>query len=160
MRGTQISLLVAFTVGIVSTIIGTIVGALAGYFRGFAEAFLMRMTDLVIIIPLLALAAVLARAASDKGVFFLALMLAIVTWTGLARLVRGEVLSFVNVSLSHRLVQLGPARGASFLSTSCPTQSVSSSCQPRCPLRQRFCLKPPCPTWVLGFSHLMYHWVC
>lgn len=93
MRGTQISLLVAFTVGIVSTIIGTIVGALAGYFRGFAEAFLMRMTDLVIIIPLLALAAVLARAASDKGVFFLALMLAIVTWTGLARLVRGEVLS-------------------------------------------------------------------
>lgn len=93
MRGTQISLLVAFTVGIVSTIIGTIVGALAGYFRGFAEAFLMRMTDLVIIIPLLALAAVLARTASDKGVFFLALMLAIVTWTGLARLVRGEVLS-------------------------------------------------------------------
>ena len=93
MRGTQISLMIAFTVGIGSTLIGTIVGGLAGYFRGWVESILMRLTDLVIVIPLLVLAAVLGQIASSKGVWLLALVLAAVTWTGLARLVRGEVLS-------------------------------------------------------------------
>lgn len=93
MRGTQISLMVAFTVGLGSTLIGTVIGAAAGYFRGWIETILMRLTDLVIVIPLLVLAAVLGQIASDWGVYGLALMLCLVTWTGLARLVRGEVLS-------------------------------------------------------------------
>lgn len=93
MRGTQVSLIIAFTVGIVSTIIGTVVGAIAGYYRGWAEAFLMRITDLFIIIPLLVLAAVLGAIAGGGGPLVLALVLSLVTWTSLARLVRGEVLS-------------------------------------------------------------------
>ncbi|GMA30570.1 ABC transporter permease [Litorihabitans aurantiacus] len=93
MRGTQISLIIAFAVGIGSTIIGTVIGALAGYFRGWVESILMRLTDLLIIIPLLVLAAVIARRASDAGIWGLVVVLAIVTWTSLARLVRGEVLS-------------------------------------------------------------------
>jgi peptide/nickel transport system permease protein len=56
---------------------------------------LMRMTDLFIVIPLLVLAAVLGQIASRTGntTVVLALVLGLVTWTGLARLVRGEVLS-------------------------------------------------------------------
>lgn len=92
MRGTQQSLFIAFTVGIIATIIGTTVGAIAGYYRGFVEAFLMRTTDLFIIIPTLVLAAVLGRM-SQGNIVMLALVLAVVSWTGLARLVRGEVLS-------------------------------------------------------------------
>ncbi|WP_029068604.1 ABC transporter permease [Jonesia quinghaiensis] len=112
MRGTQISLLVAVTVGVLSTIIGTIIGAVAGYMRGWIESILMRLTDLVIVIPLLALAAVIAKAASDQGVFVLALVLAIVTWTGLARLVRGEVLSLREREFvaAARAVGTSPAR--------------------------------------------------
>ena len=53
----------------------------------------MRFTDLVIVIPLLVLAAVLGKMASNWGVAGLAVMLSLVVWTGLARLVRGEVLS-------------------------------------------------------------------
>src|SRR5699024_580104 len=93
MRGTQISLMIAFVVGIGSTLIGTVIGGVAGYFRGWVESLLMRLTDLVIVIPLLVLAAVLGKIASKWGVIGLAVVLAIVTWTGLARLVRGEVLS-------------------------------------------------------------------
>ncbi|MDN4480018.1 ABC transporter permease [Demequina sp. EGI L300058] len=93
MRGTQISLTIAFTVGFFSTIIGTIIGAIAGYYRGWAESLLMRATDLFIIIPLLVLAAVLGRIAGDQGIIVLSLTLGAVTWTSLARLVRGEVLS-------------------------------------------------------------------
>ena len=93
MRGTQISLIIAFVVGIVSTFVGTLIGALAGYYRGWIESVLMRLTDLFIVIPLLVLAAVLGNIAGKGGVFLLALVLGLVTWTGLARLVRGEVLS-------------------------------------------------------------------
>ncbi len=94
MLGTQNSLAIAFTVGLAATLIGTFIGATAGYFRGLSEAFLMRVTDLFIIIPTLVLAAVLGRMAGNVGgIFALAGMLALVSWTGLARLVRGEVLS-------------------------------------------------------------------
>src|SRR5690606_17517108 len=67
--------------------------ALAGFYRGWIEAILMRITDVFIIIPLLAVAAVLGRMAGDSGIWGLALVLGLVTWTSLARLVRGEVLS-------------------------------------------------------------------
>ncbi len=93
MRGTQISLFIAFAVGLLGTVIGTVIGAAAGYLRGLVEAFLMRTTDLFIIIPLLVLAAVLGQMASGAGVLGLALVLGLVVWTGLARLVRAEVLS-------------------------------------------------------------------
>lgn len=95
MRGTQQSIIIAVIVGFVATVIGAIVGAVAGYYRGWVDAVLMRLTDLFIVIPLLVLAAVLGQIASRSGntTVALALVLGLVTWTGLARLVRGEVLS-------------------------------------------------------------------
>jgi peptide/nickel transport system permease protein len=93
MLGTQKSIIIAFGVGLLSTVIGTVIGAVAGFYRGVVESLLMRLTDLLIVIPLLVLAAVLGKIASPWGIWGLTLMLGIVTWTGLARLVRGEVLS-------------------------------------------------------------------
>ncbi|GAA5227231.1 ABC transporter permease [Paeniglutamicibacter antarcticus] len=95
MRGTQKSIIIAVVVGGLSTFIGAIVGALAGYFRGWVDEVLMRLTDLFIVIPLLVLAAVLGQLAGSisSSIFALALVLGLLTWTGLARLVRGEILS-------------------------------------------------------------------
>ena len=92
MRGTQQSLMIVFVVGIVSTFIGIVVGATSGFFRGAIDAVLMRITDVVIIIPLLVLTAVLGRTYSNSGSFVLAIVLGLASWTGLARLVRGDVL--------------------------------------------------------------------
>lgn len=99
MRGTQMSLIVMLMVGIFTGIIGVVVGAVAGYFRGWVEAVLMRITDVIIIIPLLILAAVLGKMASSYvqpgigRVIALGIMLGLVSWTALARLVRAEILS-------------------------------------------------------------------
>lgn len=93
MRGTQISLMVAFVVGVLAAFIGIVVGALSGYFRGWVETVLMRLTDVVIILPLLAIAAVLGRQAGNYGAFWLAVVIALFTWTSPARLVRGEFLA-------------------------------------------------------------------
>ncbi|MGV9775118.1 ABC transporter permease [Streptosporangium sp. NPDC003464] len=93
MRGAQQSIIIAFIVGIVATLSGTVVGALAGYFRGRIEAVLMRLTDVMITIPVLVIAAVVGRMMGDSGAVVLGLFLGLVTWPTLGRLVRGEFLS-------------------------------------------------------------------
>ncbi|HEY9409706.1 MAG TPA: ABC transporter permease [Jiangellaceae bacterium] len=93
MRGAQQSIIIAFVVGFVGTVIGTMIGAIAGYFRGRAESVLMRLTDVMITIPLLAVAAVLGRRFGGSGIVVLGVVIGLVTWTGLARLVRGEFLA-------------------------------------------------------------------
>ncbi|MGV1003542.1 MAG: dipeptide ABC transporter ATP-binding protein [Candidatus Nanopelagicales bacterium] len=94
MLGTQTSLIVMVIVGLVSGFLGVVIGALAGYFGGRLDRFLMSLTDLVITIPVIVLGAVLgALAAGHGGAWLLAVFLGIASWTTLARLVRGEILS-------------------------------------------------------------------
>lgn len=94
MRGTQLSLFIMVIVGLVAGFVGVVIGAAAGYFRGWTEAVLMRFTDMIIIIPPLIAAAVIAKNAGRiGGVAFLAVFLGLVSWTGMARLVRGDFLT-------------------------------------------------------------------
>jgi peptide/nickel transport system permease protein len=92
MRGSQQSLMIVFVVGIVTTVIGVVIGAVAGYFRGWVDSVLMRLTDVVLIIPLIVLTATLAHTYNTHGSFILAIVLALASWPQLARLVRADVL--------------------------------------------------------------------
>ena len=108
MRGAQQSLQIALLVGLVSTLVGTVVGSVAGYFGGLTENVLMRVVDVIITIPLLLLAAVVARS-TDGNALTLGLLLGVIAWTSLARLVRGEVLSIKE----REFVEAARAMGAS-----------------------------------------------
>ena len=92
MRGTQISLAVTAMVGLISAFIGVVIGAFSGYFRGAVETVLMRFTDMIIIVPVLLVGAVIAYNAGG-GVLVLGVLLGLTTWTGMARLVRGDFLT-------------------------------------------------------------------
>jgi peptide/nickel transport system permease protein len=95
MRGMQVSAIIAFLVGIVGTILGTIIGAITGYFRGWIDSILMRITDIFFVVPLLLIAAIVGKIAGGavNSPWFLGVLLGLVTWPGLARLVRSQVLS-------------------------------------------------------------------
>jgi len=93
MRGTQQSIVIMVVVGLIATTIGTVIGAVSGYYRGWVDSILMRFTDVIITIPLIVIGAVLGLAFGNLGAFVLAIIIGLFTWTGLARLVRGEVLS-------------------------------------------------------------------
>ena len=93
MRGTQQSIVIMVVVGLIATAIGTVIGAIAGYYRGWVDSVLMRFTDIIITIPLIVIGAVLGLAFGRLGAFVLAIIIGLFTWTGLARLVRAEVLS-------------------------------------------------------------------
>ncbi|HLX21219.1 MAG TPA: ABC transporter permease [Gaiellaceae bacterium] len=90
---TQTSLKTAFIVTVLATVVGSVVGAVAGYYGGLADAALMRFTDLVLTVPLLAILLVLANTLSNGNYFWIAIVIGGVLWTYLARLVRGTFLS-------------------------------------------------------------------
>jgi peptide/nickel transport system permease protein len=85
----------ALLVAAIATTIGTIVGALAGYYGKWIDSLLMRFTDLVLMFPLIAILLVLANKLSKfaSSWFWIAMLLAALLWTYLARLVRGAFLS-------------------------------------------------------------------
>jgi peptide/nickel transport system permease protein len=95
MAGTLTSLEVALLVAAISTVIGTVIGALAGYYGGIIDQALMRLTDLVLVVPLIAILLVLSSKFTQQAdsQLFVGLLLALLFWTYLARLIRGTFLS-------------------------------------------------------------------
>jgi peptide/nickel transport system permease protein len=91
--GAQISLRLAAIVAVLSTLIGVTVGALAGFYRGWIDSLLMRITDLVLVIPLLAVLLVASALFGGGDPVRIAILLALFLWTSLARIVRGVFLS-------------------------------------------------------------------
>ena len=89
---TRISLLVGILATAISTVIGVVLGLIAGYFGGVADMILMRFTDMVISFPYILLVLV-AAAIFKPGLWSIILILGFVDWPGVARLVRGNVLS-------------------------------------------------------------------
>lgn len=93
MRGLLISTVVMFVLGLFASFLGVVVGAVAGYYRGWIDAVLMRLTDVVIVIPIIVIGAIVGAAAGSAGPPLFAITIAFFAWTGVARLVRGEFLS-------------------------------------------------------------------
>ena len=91
--GIRTSLWVALVVSGLSTLIGTLVGAVAGYYRGWVDNLLMRLTDLVLTLPGLAVLLTAAAFLGNGRPLRVAIILALLFWTGLARIVRGSFLS-------------------------------------------------------------------
>jgi peptide/nickel transport system permease protein len=92
-RGAQQSITVMFIIGAVAAFLGTVMGAISGFFGKWIDQLIMRFVDLIITIPTLIIGAVIGIQIGNLGVFFLALFLGLVSWTGLSRLVRGEFLT-------------------------------------------------------------------
>lgn len=95
MAATATSIKTAMVVAGISTVLGALVGALAGYYGKWSDAALMRFTDLLLIVPALVILLVVANAVSKSAGnwLWIALILAGLFWTVLARLVRGTFLS-------------------------------------------------------------------
>jgi peptide/nickel transport system permease protein len=89
---TRVSLLVGVAAAAISTGIGVVLGLLSGYFGGVIDMIVMRVTDMVMSFPYILLVLV-AAAVFRPGLVTIILILAFVDWPGVARLVRGNVLS-------------------------------------------------------------------
>ena len=126
LHGTRISLTVGAVAMLTALVIGVLVGLYAGYYGGWVDAILMRLTDVMLALPALLLAIALAGLMDGKvllgwpveirlerGLLSVCLVIGVVSWTGIARVVRAQVLtlkerSFVEaaraVGCSHRRI--------------------------------------------------------
>lgn len=99
MNGGKMTMTIGAVAVIVSTIIGVIVGCVSGYFGGIVDIILMRVTEIFSSIPFLPFALVLSAVlqssnlTEDTRIFIIMVILGLLSWTGLAKLVRGQVLA-------------------------------------------------------------------
>ena len=122
--GGRVSLLVGISGAVLSAILGAVIGVLAGYLGGRLDAFLMRLTDGVISLPLLPLLIVLAAVDPRKlgvpseiaqsetfSLYRIVVIVALTGWTTVARLVRAETLSLKARDFTRAAVALGARPG-------------------------------------------------
>jgi peptide/nickel transport system permease protein len=95
LRGTQRSVEIALFVALSATALGAIWGSIAGFYRGHADGIMMRIVDVLLALPILAVSALLGDQVGPKasGWFFIAIIISALTWPYVSRIVRGVVLS-------------------------------------------------------------------
>lgn len=100
MYGGRISLLIGFVVVIIELVIGVIIGGISGYFGGWVDTVLMRVVDIMYCIPGIPLYMILGsimdyyQVTPEFRIFALCVVLGLLDWVGIARIVRGQILSF------------------------------------------------------------------
>ena len=98
MYGGRVSLTLGFIVVILETIIGIIMGGISGYFGGKVDQFIMRIVDILNCIPtlpILLIASVVIdswNVESSARIYYLMLIMTVFGWSGIARMVRGQIL--------------------------------------------------------------------
>lgn len=118
--GGQVSLTVAVLAALAAAVIGTSIGMLAGYLGGKWDALLMRFTDLLISMPALPLLIILAAldleklgipaeiaGARNASLYKIAALIALLSWTTLARLARARTLTIKNMDFVKASRALG-----------------------------------------------------
>ncbi len=98
-NGGRLTMTVGAIAVIISSIIGIIVGCLSGYFGGWIDMLLMRIAEVVSAIPFMPFALILSLIVATMGlsemtrILLIMVILGVLSWPGLARLVRGQVLA-------------------------------------------------------------------
>ena len=103
MYGGRVSLIVSFMTVILMTVFGVILGGLAGYFGGVIDNIIMRVCDILMCLPGIPILLILSSAMDgwvsldlveeEMRIYILMFFLTVISWTGTARLVRGQILS-------------------------------------------------------------------
>ena len=99
MYGGRVSLVIGFIVEAISTVLGVILGGISGYFGKWVDNLIMRIVDIFYCIPSMPIIIILGAAMDNMRVdptirmVYLMLILGFLGWPGIARMVRGQILS-------------------------------------------------------------------
>lgn len=98
-HGGKMTMTIGAVAVVVSSIIAIIIGCLSGYFGGWVDMLLMRITEIFSAIPFLPFAMMLSFVIRNypigekTRIFIIMIILGLLSWTGLARMIRGQVLA-------------------------------------------------------------------
>ena len=157
LQGGRISLAVGLASALVSTVLGMLVGAPAGFYGGRVDRVLMRLTDVMLSIPLLPLILLLSGL-FRPSVPLLVVIIGGLTWMGAARIVRSQFLALRGLDYVEAARALGAGGGRLMLRHILPnaagpiivsaTLSVGNAIMLESAMSfLGFGVQPPIPTW-------------
>ena len=107
-QGTRVSLMVGFVGTFIAVLVGTIYGAVSGYVGGRTDAIMMRIVDILSAIPYM-FVLILLLVMCGRSMFMIFVGIGLLSWLGMARIVRGQTLS-----LKHKeYIEAAQASGVS-----------------------------------------------
>ena len=111
MYGGRISLTIGFVVSVLNLVIGVIYGGISGYAGGKVDDIMMRIVDILYSIPMM-IYVILLILVLDAGMFSIIVGISISSWVGMARMVRGQILSLKEQEfvLAAKTLGASPAR--------------------------------------------------
>lgn len=114
LSGARVSLFIGFAAPLLSILIGVLLGGIAGYLGGRVDHWLMRLTDFVMALPFLLLM-ILFKVAfgggpGESGIGPMLTAMILLSWTGAARLTRGQVLQLREAEFVQASRLLGARR--------------------------------------------------
>ena len=110
--GARVSLSVGLAAALIGLLVGVAIGLVSGFYSGWVDAVLMRCTDTVFAFPSVLLAVAITAVADKPSLWVVFLALGAVGWTGLARIVRSQVLTVKTLDyvVAARAFGVGDAR--------------------------------------------------
>jgi len=109
LAGARIAFMVGITSALMSILFGTTIGMVAGYAGGGMDLLLMRLADMIMVMPTLLVVLMLSALFGQLNIWVIVLMIALFRWPGVARVIRSQTLS-----LRHRpFIEAARVAGAS-----------------------------------------------
>lgn len=105
-QGTRISILVGVVGSLVAVVVGTLYGAIAGYFGGRLDSIMMRIVDILYSIPFM-FVLILLLVIFGRSIGMLFVGIGLISWLGMARIVRGQTLSIKNKEFVEAAIATG-----------------------------------------------------
>jgi peptide/nickel transport system permease protein len=97
LAGSRVAFMVGVSAALVSILVGTAVGMVAGYGGRIVDSLLMRLADIIMVMPTLLVVLILAALFGQLDIWTIVLLIALFRWPGVARVIRSRTLS-----LKHR----------------------------------------------------------
>jgi len=111
LTGARIAFMVGVSAAFMSVFLGTTIGMIAGYTGKFMDTFLMRLADMIMVMPALLVLLMLAALFGQLSIWFIVFFIALFRWPGVSRVIRAQTLS-----LKHRpFIEAARVAGASNL---------------------------------------------
>ncbi len=93
LTGARIAFIVGISSAFISIVFGTIIGMLAGYGGKILDSLLMRLADMIMVMPTLLVVLLLSALLGQLNIWAIVLLIALFRWPGVARVIRSQTLS-------------------------------------------------------------------
>jgi len=93
LEGAKVAFIVGLSSAFISIVLGTVIGMVSGYAGGLLDAVLMRVADIIMVMPSLVILLILASLFGQFNIWLIVFIIAIMRWPAVSRVIRSQTLS-------------------------------------------------------------------